>query len=97
MADVIALHPKDSSVFRELLDDTLNELDTAAHGLLENAMNLGFHGPWREWNEQQPVGAVMMLEPAALAECGDPRLAKLYALYCGMTELVEEFRAKEKA
>jgi hypothetical protein len=32
-------------------------------------MNLGFHGPWREWNEQQPVGAVMMLEPSAIRGC----------------------------
>lgn len=92
MGDLIELKSSEPAVFRELLDDTIDRLQAAANVLIEDAVNLGMHGPWKEWNEQQPVGAVLTFSYDALADCGDPRLAKLYGLYCEMCELIEELR-----
>lgn len=35
------------------------------------------NGPWREWSEEQQVGAVANIDIKALADSGDARVAAL--------------------
>lgn len=38
---------------------------------------MNMNGPWREWSEEQQVGAVANIDIKALADSGDARVAAL--------------------
>ncbi len=80
-------------------NDTLNALQATTDDLMESAVGLAMtsvRSRLKEWNDRQPIGAVWIPSNGngileELAECGDPRIARLSvvlgALLDGLAEL----------
>lgn len=96
MGDLIEL-PQDDPKFKELLAATLDRLARAADVLEEDLFNAAMVGPWRDFNEEQPTGAVVNLDPRALGETGDDRITQLHALLKAMRHAVRELQPRDES
>lgn len=52
-----------------------------------STFNLDMSGPWKEWGDEQPIGAMVEFDEDALRECGDP-IVKCILDLCSMAEVL---------
>ena len=83
--------------YQERLAQSIQRLDEAADALWDDVVNLTMTGPWREWNEQQPVGSVASFGPKEIMESGDPRIAALVRLCDQIHRTRAELRGEKDA
>ena len=73
-----------------LLEATLERVQQAGDALLDDLVNLAMLGPWREWNEEQQMGAVERIGTDALGETDDPRIRALAGLLARAGEVLHD-------
>lgn len=71
MSTVIQFPRAPDPRYARALGEARAAVDEARSALSLAALNLAMAGPWREWDEQQPVGAVLALDEDALRGTGD--------------------------
>lgn len=78
---------------RDAYEQNLAELRRRLHALdeylFDAAVQLAMLGPWREWSEAQPEGAVVELDGDALLASGDPHVAAVVRLHQALEPLLE--------
>lgn len=93
MGKIIHLKQADSPMFQSLMADTLKRLEDAGDMLVEDVLNLAMLGPWKQWSDEQPVGACLPFDSMeALKETGDPRLTTMYSLYENIQHVLHTIR-----
>lgn len=65
----------------EAAAELVAELEEIAERLFGLALNTACRGPWKAWSDAQPVGAVLHVDEAELASCGDERVVALVELH----------------
>jgi hypothetical protein len=79
---------------------TLNALQVATDDIVESAVGLAMtsvRSRLKEWNDRQPVGAVWIPSSGngvieELAECGDPRIARLSVILNALLDGLDDLR-----
>lgn len=66
--------------YRDAIEEVRSVLAETSECLHETAINLAVNGPWREWEEQQPVGSQFFFDDQMLLESGDANVAVLVRL-----------------
>ena len=66
--------------YRETVSEMRSVLAETSEYLHGAAIDLAVNGPWREWDEQQPVGSDFFFSDQMLLESGDANVALLVRL-----------------
>jgi hypothetical protein len=85
-------HVAANKKYHERLAASLQRLETVREELWDDLVNLAMLGPWREWDEQQPVGTHVTFGAKELVESGDANLAALLRVHDWICETVSELR-----
>ena len=62
------------------IDEAQRLLQEAQQTITDAATVLALAGPWRDWEEAQPVGAMVEISPQALQETDDSTITRLVEL-----------------
>ena len=90
--NVISLvgHRQRSERYAKALRETRGAIEELREELFSKAVDLATAGPWSEWSDAQPVGAVATFSWQGLAHTGDPNLTALARADAALASLQEE-------
>jgi hypothetical protein len=79
--------------YADAVCETVLSLEEMNLALADAAFQLAISGVWRDWEKEQPVGAVVQLDHAALYEAGDERVRALVRLAEQVADVTKFLRA----
>lgn len=95
MGKVIQLHEavKLDEKYAERLGDLVDHLEASIDDLTTDVVNLAMVGPWREWDDDQAIGAIANIDLAALGDTKDLKVTVMAHLLMDMTKVLKMLRA----
>jgi hypothetical protein len=95
---VIALKAKldGSAAHRDAVKSAASVIEECTDRFFDEAVSPAMTGPWREWSEAQPVGAIMNIDEERLASANDPIVLELLALVRRSQEALEQLATSAK-
>jgi hypothetical protein len=92
--NVVSLQAKlaANEAYGEAIAEAASAVEQCAQTLFGQAVEVAMSGPWKEWSDAQPIGAVLHIDGERLASTNDPVVLELLTLSSQALEAVERIR-----
>lgn len=67
--------------YTDRAEENTSYLEAVAEKLLSNAVNLAANNAWASWDEEQPEGTEVELDPATLLYCPDEKVRRIMLIW----------------